>query len=284
MRPANLTIDELRGLDSDGAVARPAALPDTTVAGLLGEIGPSRAVAILDRFGPERRRQMAIAAGLGKNGQWLTAQNWPAETVGRLMGPAPAVFAPDATVAEVIEKLRSILSHTLVTYVFVVDGEQYLTGLVAFRELACAQPSQRLSEIMVTRPFALRPDTLVIEAMREVVHRHYPAYPVCDGEGHLIGVVRGAELFEEQAFEISAQAGAMVGVDEISRVVDYEKIADRARTIVATGHTRLVETLAERIAASCLANVRVLSVRVRVEKLDVFADAASAGVEIERRR
>ena len=82
----------------------------------------------------------------------------------------------------------------------------------------------------------------------------------------------------------AARAGATVGADEISRVVDYEKIANRARTIVSTGHTRLVETLAERIAESCLANVRVLSVRVRVEKLDVFADATSAGVEIERRR
>ncbi|HBK08887.1 MAG TPA: diguanylate cyclase [Acetobacteraceae bacterium] len=82
----------------------------------------------------------------------------------------------------------------------------------------------------------------------------------------------------------TGQAGVPVGPDEISRVVDYEKIANRARSIVVTGHTRLVETLAERIAASCLANVRVLSARVRVEKLDIFADAVSAGVEIERRR
>ena len=82
----------------------------------------------------------------------------------------------------------------------------------------------------------------------------------------------------------AARAGTTVGTDEISRVVDYEKIANRARTIVSAGHTRLVETLAERIAESCLANVRVLSVRVRVEKLDIFADATSAGVEIERRR
>ncbi len=82
----------------------------------------------------------------------------------------------------------------------------------------------------------------------------------------------------------AARAGITVGPDEFSRVVDYEKIANRARTIVSTGHTRLVETLAERIAESCLANPRVLSVRVRVEKLDIFADATSAGVEIERRR
>jgi dihydroneopterin aldolase len=32
----------------------------------------------------------------------------------------------------------------------------------------------------------------------------------------------------------------------------------------------------------CLDDGRVRSVRVRVEKLDVFTDAASVGVEIER--
>lgn len=75
-----------------------------------------------------------------------------------------------------------------------------------------------------------------------------------------------------------------VGRDELSRVVDYEKVADAARGIVASGHVRLVETLAERIAEACLADRRVYLVRVRVEKLDIFADATSAGVEIERRQ
>ncbi len=75
-----------------------------------------------------------------------------------------------------------------------------------------------------------------------------------------------------------------VGRDELSRVVDYEKVADAARGIVASGHVRLVETLAERIAEACLVDRRVHLVRVRVEKLDIFADATSAGVEIERRQ
>ncbi len=75
-----------------------------------------------------------------------------------------------------------------------------------------------------------------------------------------------------------------VGRDDLRRVVDYEGIATAVRAIVAAGHVMLVETLAERIAESCLADPRVHLARVRVEKLDVFADAASAGVEIERRR
>lgn len=218
MQPPDVDVDELRALDSEDAAARLAPLPDASVARLLQEIGPGRAVAILDRFGAERRRQIAFVAGQDESGQWLGGQHWPAGSVGRLMEPAPAVFAPAATVAEVIRTLRPILSHTLVTYVFVVDAGRQLAGLVAFRELAFAGPDQPLAEIMVTRPFALRPDARVIDAMREVVRRHYPVYPVCDAAGHLLGVVRGSVLFEEQAFEISAQAGAMVGVEREERL------------------------------------------------------------------
>jgi len=77
---------------------------------------------------------------------------------------------------------------------------------------------------------------------------------------------------------------APVGRDELSRVVNYESVAQSVRSIVGVGHVMLVETLAERIAEECLLDERVQLARIRVEKLDVFADAASAGVEIERRQ
>jgi dihydroneopterin aldolase len=70
--------------------------------------------------------------------------------------------------------------------------------------------------------------------------------------------------------------------DRLAEVVNYEDIVTGIRKIVAAGHINLVETLAERIAARCLADRRVERVLVRVEKLDVFADAGSVGVEIER--
>lgn len=72
--------------------------------------------------------------------------------------------------------------------------------------------------------------------------------------------------------------------DRLDSVLDYETLADRVRGIVTGPHTNLVETVAERIATACLADMRVRIVRVRVEKLDVFADAVAAGVEIERKR
>jgi dihydroneopterin aldolase len=76
---------------------------------------------------------------------------------------------------------------------------------------------------------------------------------------------------------------AAIGRDDLSRVVDYERIVIRVREMVMAGHVQLVETLAERLAECCLAeDPRIRMARVRVEKLDVFKDVAAVGVEVER--
>ncbi len=87
------------------------------------------------------------------------------------------------------------------------------------------------------------------------------------------------------AFGLQDEAvGTGVGRDDLSRTVSYERVVQLVRGIIAAGHVRLVETLAERIAMGVLAEVRVQVVRVRVEKLDVFAELESVGVEVERWR
>ncbi len=90
-----------------------------------------------------------------------------------------------------------------------------------------------------------------------------------------------------QRVRINIDLGVEEGADtsdHLGRVVSYETVASSVRAIVAAGHIKLVETLAERIAAACLADPRVLFAHVQVEKPDVFPDAASAGVAIVRRR
>ena len=81
---------------------------------------------------------------------------------------------------------------------------------------------------------------------------------------------------------VELEAEASPRADRVEEVVDYETIADGIRNIVASGHINLAETLAERIAAQCLADKRVAKVRVRVEKLHALQGADAAGVEIER--
>ena len=68
--------------------------------------------------------------------------------------------------------------------------------------------------------------------------------------------------------------------DEIAEVPSYDDILKIIRAIVDEGHINLVETLAERIAARCLADTSIASVRVRIEKLE--RGPAAVGVEIVR--
>jgi dihydroneopterin aldolase len=84
--------------------------------------------------------------------------------------------------------------------------------------------------------------------------------------------------------DMAVREGGKARSDRLDDVVDYGVVADKIRAMVASGHVNLVETLAEKIADICLSDARVDAVRVRVEKLDIFADAESVGVEIERAR
>ncbi|RAU21125.1 dihydroneopterin aldolase [Paramagnetospirillum kuznetsovii] len=78
------------------------------------------------------------------------------------------------------------------------------------------------------------------------------------------------------------QAGPLC--DDIANVVSYEDVIDGIKALLAEGHINLVETLAEKIAELCLDDERVETTRIKVEKLDVYAEAASVGIEIERGR
>jgi dihydroneopterin aldolase len=83
--------------------------------------------------------------------------------------------------------------------------------------------------------------------------------------------------------DLAVEDAAMLE-DKLDQVVDYEAITNRIRVLVTAGHINLAETMAERIAAACFADARVVSAWVRVEKLHALPGAESAGVEIERQR
>ena len=72
--------------------------------------------------------------------------------------------------------------------------------------------------------------------------------------------------------------------DDLSNAVCYNKLSEGIKEIIARGHIKLVETLAEEIAELVLAHEMVNAVRVSVEKTNAISEAAGAGVEIFRSR
>lgn len=129
-----------------------------------------------------------------------------------------AVFPPEATVGDTIEALRELVKHHFITYVFVTDTENRLLGVITMRDLLFREKSETLEAVMLRAPFALNADVELMTAMKEVLARHFPVYPVCDAERRLVGLVRGQTMFEAQAIELSAQPGSMVGVEKEERL------------------------------------------------------------------
>jgi magnesium transporter len=193
-------------------------LPDAVIIRVLERLNPSVAQQVLDEF-PDDRRQAIFAAAPAEIGrQWALNETYGEDTVGRLMDPPIAVFPPDATIEETIGRLRELVKKAFITYGFVTDDERRLLGVIVMRDLLFGGRNQRLREIMIRDPFYLRPETALTDAMKQVLNRHYPVYPVADETKRLVGTVRGQSLFEAHAIEISAQPGTMVGVEKEERL------------------------------------------------------------------
>lgn len=93
---------------------------------------------------------------------------------------------------------------------------------------------------------------------------------------------RGARQRVRINLDLAVREDALPIADDLRNVVCYDEIVSGIRRLVEAGHLNLVETLAERIAEMCLADARIRRALVRVEKLDVYPDVASVGIEIER--
>ena len=72
--------------------------------------------------------------------------------------------------------------------------------------------------------------------------------------------------------------------DNLQSVVCYNQISKKIKKIIKSGHTILLEKLAEKIFQECFKNKRIETMKIRLEKLDAIQGAESAGIEVERSR
>jgi magnesium transporter len=211
-------IAELKASAPHEAALRLGVEPPARAADVLGEMNPSVAQDILEALDAEARARIAMAAPRELAEQWARNAGYPEGTIGRLMDPPHATFRPETTVGQAIEMLRTLVRTALITYGYVTDRDGRLLGIVTMRDLLFNDHAKPLGEVMLKDPFALRPTLDVSDGMKLTLNRHFPVYPVTDDGGRLVGLVRGSVIFEEEAFEIAAQPGAMVGVEKEERI------------------------------------------------------------------
>lgn len=197
---------------------------------IIERASPEKAVELLSLLNSSTRHQILTLVDKTKKDaiyktispdtkkKWQYDDKYSDEVVGGLMELPLAIYKPEDTVGYAIENLKELTKKNLVNYGFITDEAGVLQGVFAFRELLFADNTEKLQDIAILNPFFLKDTMPLNDAMQEVVTRHFPTYPVCDDSGKLVGIVRGQVLFEQQAFDISSQAGKMQGVDKEERL------------------------------------------------------------------
>jgi magnesium transporter len=211
-------VEEVKLRSAQGAAEKLAHYGGAEVAAALIKLSPGFAQDVLSALPPETRERAIAAAPDEYSRQWQRNALYAEGTIGRMMDPVYAAFPPQATVGQAIDALRELVKSAFITYIYIVDEHERLLGIVTMRDLLFNDNHRLLRDVMLTEVFFLHAPTVLEEAMKQVLDRHYPVYPVVDAENRLVGLVRGQSMFEARAFDLSAQPGSMVGVEKEERL------------------------------------------------------------------
>ncbi len=112
------------------------------------------------------------------------------DTAGGLMTNEFIAYLPDTTVKEAIQKFKKDADEVeTVYYIYVVDADEKLMGVVSLRELLLAGLDTNLSDIMESKLKMVTPDTDEVEVAGIISKYNLVALPVVNTEGAMLGIV-----------------------------------------------------------------------------------------------
>jgi magnesium transporter len=238
LRPADIA-DILEQLDVEDAGAMLDRLDTETAADTLNEVEPTLQYELLSELDPERASDLLEILPPDDAADILA--DIPAEEVERLLSLMPAYEAQpirdllrygeetaggimttevlslsqELTIEEALVYLRQHSAHLeMIYYLYIVDSDKHLVGVVSLRELVVAEPTTRLQDLMDRDVLKVTTDTDQEEVARLISKYDLLGVPVVDSENHLVGLITVDDvidvLHEEQAEDFSEIAGATV--------------------------------------------------------------------------
>jgi magnesium transporter len=165
----------------------------------------------------ERHRLLALLDN-GSRKDVVALLAYAEDDAGGLMNPRYARLRPEMSVDEAASYLRRQAREHAETlyYVYVLDAEQKLLGVITFRDLFMAPPEKKVRDIMVT-DVVTAAEELDQEALSQLFAEHdYIAIPVVDRQGVMKGVVTVddiVDVVQEEATEDIQKIGGMEALD-----------------------------------------------------------------------
>lgn len=155
------------------------------------------------------------------------------ETAGGIMTTEVLSLSQELTVEEALVYLRQNSAHLeMIYYLFIVDDEQHLVGVVSLRELVVAEATTHLKDLMDEDVIKVKTDTDQEEVARIIAKYDLLGVPVVDYENHLVGLITVDDVIdvihEEQAEDFSEMAGASVEEFEEEEHFSVRAILSRA--------------------------------------------------------
>jgi Mg/Co/Ni transporter MgtE len=161
-------------------------MPNDEIADILDEVDEETAEKLLMSMEKEDAEEVRVLMKYGD------------ETVGSIMNKDFISFNIDITTQETIELLRELKPDDEVAYyIYIVDEEEKLQGVVSLRDLVVSAPDNKLRDIMDKSVIKVKDDESMEESMELAVKYGLLSLPVVDDEDKLCGIVIMTDIIDE---------------------------------------------------------------------------------------
>jgi magnesium transporter len=180
-------------------------LAATEAADLLEEMDPDDAADVVAEIPEEEAHQLLIEMRPRDAAAIRELLAYPPDTAGGIMTPAYVAIRADGRAGEAIEALRRAAEEAeTLNYIYVVDDDRRLLGVLSLRNLVLARPSTPVRELMAPGTVRVVADVDRETAARILTDHNFLALPVVDAEDRLLGIITEddvADVLQAEATE-----------------------------------------------------------------------------------
>ena len=189
----------------------------SVAAQVVAAMHPDDRVDVLERVPAQLREELLSRMDNAAAAAVRSLERYGADTAGGIMTTDVVALPHDLTVDRGIEELRRRgTGGEPMFYLYVVDAERRLAGVLSTRDLILAQPDTKLFQIMRSDVVTL-PVEMDQEDVARVMKQHrFMALPVVGPHGELLGIITAddvADVTEEEATEDIQQLGGTAALD-----------------------------------------------------------------------
>jgi magnesium transporter len=195
------------------------AVSDQRLADVIGRLEIDDLLELVEWI-PEDRRELVVSRlPEHKRSELDKAELYPEDSAGRVMTTSFVALDQKMTAQEAIDSLRSMGDDSeVVLYLYVVDDQRALCGVVPVRRLVSAPPDRRVFDIMIPEPVSVSAEDDQEEVARVVRRFDLLAVPVTDVDGRMLGLITVDDVIDVITEEATEDMYHLAGLTEADRV------------------------------------------------------------------